>query len=298
MKQIHLWAREKNLTGKGVSVAVIDSGIRRQVEILKNSITKIPNTSKWRENTTEEPDKYIGTHGTEVACLIHMIAPDARIYDIKAVSVVGRTLDQYLIAALIKCMNDIKPDIINISLGKHRPAGCDGSCPVDRVVDLVADSGIIIVAGAGNRGEQGPMACPGNARGALTVGGATYRKEGSHFVQTVAPVSSWSNRLGKPDLIAPSDIPVRIRYNILMPTWVEITVDEAHLGTSYSAPFVSGGLALLLQKKKKAKNQAKFANDVKAAVIASSEQVKGFPREAQGNGLINLPSANSFLKVV
>jgi subtilisin family serine protease len=75
MKQIHLWAREKNLTGKGVSVAVIDSGIRRQVEILKNSIAKIPNTSKWRENTTEELDKYIGTHGTEVACLINEVFP-------------------------------------------------------------------------------------------------------------------------------------------------------------------------------------------------------------------------------
>ena len=298
MRQIHLWAREKNLTGKGVSIAVIDSGIIRQAELLKGNVAKIPGTSKWRENTTDESDRFVGTHGTEVACLIRMIAPDARIYDLKAVCVAGRTLDHYLIDALYKCMTEIKPDIINISLGKHRQAGCDGTCYIDKVVDLVADSGIIIVASAGNRGQQGPLACPGSARGALTVGGATYKKEKARYVPTVAPVSSWSYREGKPNLVAPSDIPVRVRYTMLMPTWAEITVDEAHLGTSYAAPFLSGGIALLLQKKSKVKDPVRFASDVKAAVVASCDRIKGFPRIAQGNGLVNLPATNTFLKVV
>jgi len=295
MRQIHLWAREKNLTGKGVTVAVIDSGLIRQAELLRGRVAKIPNTSKWRENATDEPDRYVGTHGTEIASLISMIAPDARLYDIKATCVVGRTLDHFLIDALIKCMREIRPDVINISLGKHRQAGCNGTCPIDKVVDLVADSGITIITSAGNRGEQGPLACPGNARGALTVGGATYKKEGSKYEPTIAPVSSWSGRQGKPDLIAPSDIPVRVRYNILMPTWVEITVDEGHLGTSYAAPFVTGAIALLLQKKRKARDPKKFASDARAALVATCDRINGFPPIAQGNGLINLPATDAFL---
>lgn len=297
MKQIHLWAREKNLTGRNVSIAVIDSGIRRKTELLKRRIIKIPNTSKWRENTAEESDNLIGTHGTEVAFLIHMIAPDARIYDVKAVRIAGRTLDRHLIAALYKCLNEIKPDIINISLGIHREASCNGTCRIDKVVNLVADSGILIVAGAGNRGMSGPMACPGNARGALTVGGATYKKEKSKYLATMATISSWSDRAGKPDLVAPSDIPVRVRYNILMPTWMEITIDEAHFGTSYAAPFVTGEIALLLQKRGK-KDRLKFAGDLRAAITASCDQIPGFPKTAQGYGLINLPAAGSFLEVV
>jgi subtilisin family serine protease len=176
-------------------------------------------------------------------------------------------------------------------------AGCNGSCPIDLVVNDVADKGIIVVASAGNRGTAGPIACPANAAGAIAVGGATYKKSGSSVKVEVADVSSWSWREGKPELVAPSDIPVRVRYYFAMPTWVEITVDEAHLGTSYAAPFVTGALALLLQNKKLRRNSIKSVSDVKAALMGSAEPIKGYSKRAQGNGLINLPGAAAILGV-
>jgi serine protease AprX len=299
LKQIHLWAREHGLTGKNVKVAVVDTGIISETEYLKDTIIPIPGTTDIRLNTTEEGSTYVGTHGTEMACLIHIIAPDAKIYDVKALSVTGRTLDQHILSAIGRCISEIHPDIMNLSLGVHRDLGCDGYCMVDRIVNLAADSGIITVASAGNRGASGPIACPGNAEGALTVGGVTYKEDGGTQKLDVADFSSWSTdpNKGKPDIVAPSDIPVRVRYHLLLPSVrpLEITIDEPHKGTSYSSPFASGVMALLLERKNESNDPRRFPGDARAALVASADVIPDIPKEAQGNGLLNLPKAASVL---
>jgi len=297
MKQVHMWAKEKGLTGKGVKIAVLDTGIIRQTEFLRKCVSRLPGSRLWRRNTTDESNDAVGTHGTEVALLIHLIAPEAIVYDLKTACVTGRTLDQYVIDALDCCVETVKPDIINISLGVHRPAGCNGLCDIDEVVNDVADQGILVVASAGNRGQAGPIACPANAAGAIAVGGASYKKISSGYDMQVADISSWSWRPGKPELLAPSDIPVRVRYYYNLPAWMEITVDEAHLGTSYAAPYVSGALALLLQLKSRSRNPDRFASDVKSAMVASAKPIRGFPKLAQGNGVIDISGAASILGV-
>ena len=293
LRQIHMWARGHGLTGKDVKIAILDTGIIRETEFLRDAIEQIPGTEQWRLNTTTESTDLVGTHGTEVASLIRLIAPDAKIFDVKAACIATRTLDDFLLGALEECVNTIKPDIVNVSLGIHHRAGCEGYCRLCRMVNYVADQGIIVVASAGNRGRSGPTACPGNASGAISVGGATYVATESGYKIKVADMSSWSWIDGKPNLVAPFDIPVKVRYYLLVPTWIEITVDETHLGTSYSAPFVTGAIALLLQQKYNAKNPAKFASDVEAAIVASASPLNGVPKASQGTGIIDLPKASS-----
>ncbi|MGA2523696.1 MAG: S8 family serine peptidase [Candidatus Bathyarchaeia archaeon] len=294
-KDVRVWAREKGFCGKNARIAVIDTGIIRQTEFLGRCVAKIPNTDLWRKNTTYEQDASVGTHGTEVAVLIHLIAPEAIIYDVKAVAIAGTTIDQSIIAALKYCVDTIKPDIINMSLGTHQLAACDANCALDQMVNYVADQGILIVASAGNRGSQGPLACPASAQGAIAVGGASYKKKRAE--PKVSDISSWSWYEGKPDLLAPADIPVRVRYYHKLTAWMEITIDEAHLGTSYAAPFVTGALALLLQLKKQSKEPTKFYSDLRAAIIGSAKPLKGYSKQAQGNGLIDIPSAAKALGV-
>jgi subtilisin family serine protease len=292
IRQIRLWAKTNNLTGKNVKIAVLDTGIIRETKFLHDAIVQIPSTTQWRLNATTESIDLVGTHGTEVACLIHLVAPDAKIFDVKTACVATRTQEDFLEAALEDCVERIKPDIVNISLGMHRPEGCDGYCRLCKMVDFAADHGIIVVASAGNRGRSGPTACPSNARGAISVGGATYGVKGSETQIVVSEVSSWSWREGKPDLIAPSDIPVKVRFYLLVPTWVEIEVDETHLGTSYASPFASGLIALILELRQQVADPVKFASDTKATVLAGALHLDGFPKVAQGNGLIDITKAN------
>ncbi len=296
IRQILLWAREDNkLTGKNVTIAVIDTGIIQNAEELRGCIVNIPGVDRSVFNTTNEPDHYVGTHGTEVAILIHLIAPDAKIYDIKAGCAASGAQEMYLLPAVARCIDDIKPDIINISMGVHRP--CNGSCKLDDIVNLAVDHNIPVVAAAGNRGKGGPIACPGNARGAITVGGAEkIRTESGHKIQ-ISEISSWSYASGKPDIVAPSDIPVRTRYLYKLPHSVELTVDDTHRGTSYAAPFVTGALALLLQKKDESKDPINFIRNAQTALLASADKIDA-PVEAQGNCLINFPRAARTLGVV
>lgn len=303
LKHVHLWAREEgNLTGKNVSVAIVDTGVIRKTEFLRNAVRPIPGTEEHRVNTTDEDSRYVGTHGTEMACLIHMLAPDALIYDVKALSVTTRTLDQHILSGINWCISEIRPDIINLSLGIHRELGCSGYCMPCRIVNAAADSGIVVVSSAGNRGPQGPIACPGNAEGSLTVGGATYKEEDGNIRTSVADFSSWSTGLsrGKPDIVAPSEVPCRVRYHLLLPaqTPLEITVDEPHKGTSYSAPYTTVVMALLMEKKAESQYGERFAENARAALVAAADEIPETPQEAQGNGLINLPKTASILGLV
>ncbi len=141
--------------------------------------------------------------------------------------------------------NPYPADIINLSLG-----GTGGSCPSDyqSLVSQLSGMGVLVVASAGN--ESGPVDIPGNCPGVLAVAGLRN-------VGTKVGYSSLGPEVG---IGAPAGNCVNITAGSPCLRSIDTTVNEGlttpsangytdqtntNLGTSFSAPIVSGIAALM-----------------------------------------------------
>ncbi len=141
--------------------------------------------------------------------------------------------------------NPYPADIINLSLG-----GTGGSCPSDyqSLVKQLSGMGVLVVASAGN--ESGPVDIPGNCPGVLTVAGLRN-------VGTKVGYSSLGPEVG---IGAPAGNCVNVIAGSPCLRSIDTTVNEgatvpgasgytdqtnSNLGTSFSAPIVSGIAALM-----------------------------------------------------
>ena len=141
--------------------------------------------------------------------------------------------------------NPYPADIINLSLG-----GTGGSCPSDyeSLVTQLTSMGVLVVASAGN--ESGPVDIPGNCPGVLAVAGLRN-------VGTKVGYSSLGPEVG---IGAPAGNCVNITAGSPCLRSIDTTVNEGlttpsangytdqtntNLGTSFSAPIVSGIAALM-----------------------------------------------------
>jgi len=141
--------------------------------------------------------------------------------------------------------NPYPADIINLSLG-----GTGGACPSDyqSLVAQLAGMGVLVVASAGN--ESGPVDIPANCPGVLAVAGLRnvgtkvgYSSLGPE-VGIGAPAGNCVNvTAGSPCL---RSIDTTINEGLTIPAASGYTDQtNSNLGTSFSAPIVSGIAALM-----------------------------------------------------
>lgn len=137
--------RSKGWTGKGVRVAVIDSGVDETHEGFGGKVTR----KKWyREGTPLSEDD----HGTHVAGTIHMMAPDADLFDYRVFGETGEVGVDQAIADAIRHAVTEGCHIINMSLG-----GTTSNPAIKEAVDHAAKNGVTMVCAAGNNGDNDPL---------------------------------------------------------------------------------------------------------------------------------------------
>ncbi|MEU6782613.1 S8 family serine peptidase [Nonomuraea angiospora] len=263
-------AWKQGVTGKGVKVAVLDSGYDPDHADLKNVV-------KQSRNFSEEPDirDNIG-HGTHVTSIVagagekyKGVAPDAEI----AVGKLGSRdfTESALLAAMEWAAVEVKAKVVNMSLGGRDTPELD---PVEQAVNVLSErTGALFVVASGND-PVNPVASPGTADAALTVGAVDRQGR-------LADFSSKGPRDGdhaiKPDVTAPG---VGIVAAQAGGTHVAMS------GTSMAAPHVTGAAAILAQR-----HPDWTGRQLKAALIGSAAPAADATPYQQGAGLVDLVRA-------
>lgn len=169
-------------TGKGVTVAVIDTGVKANHEDL-------PNLRRVEVTNGKEPlglEDATG-HGTHVAGIIGAamgngkggagIAPGATILSLRVVNAAGYIYDSALIAALRTAVKN-GAQIVNISIG-----GTAYNAVFQKVINEAAEAGVTVVAAMGNDGTNCLNYPAGydNVIGVVSVDRTNNRASGSSY---------------------------------------------------------------------------------------------------------------------
>lgn len=264
-------AAPDSVSGKGIRIGIIDTGVDYMHESLGGGFGTGFHVSGGYDFVNNDPDPMDDNgHGTHVAGIIggnsatiKGIAYGAALYAYKVLSAQGSGRASDVISAIERAISD-SVDIINLSLGSSTGNPND---VLSKAVDRAVESGIVVVAAAGNTGEYETIHSPGVAEYALTVGAS----DGSHVASFSAkgPVSN-GYRI-KPDVIAPG---VGILSTKNGGGYVTMS------GTSMAAPLVTSIAAAL-----KELHPDWNAFQIKDAIISGAKDL-GIPLFAQGNGAI------------
>ena len=138
----------KSRTGKGVSVAIIDSGIDKNHPDLVGKVKECVEAKKEGKKVVfkECADGDSAGHGTACAGIISNIAPDVDFYSIKVLGAGGMGDGQAFLAGLEYAIKK-RYQIINLSLGTTKP---QLFAPLHDLLDRAYQSGCIVVAAANN----------------------------------------------------------------------------------------------------------------------------------------------------
>jgi subtilisin family serine protease len=260
-------AAHKRSRGAGAIVAVIDTGIDATHPALSGRVSSAgvsfvagsPSFLDIGDGIDNDGDGLVDEqvgHGTFVAGLISLIAPDAMLLPVRVLDSEGRA-NNFQLARAVAWSIDRGAHVINMSLGEDYE-----SLTLEDVVLEAAARGIVVVGAAGNRATDDPReypACNDRAIGVTATGWNDLR----------APFSNFDTRM---DLAAPGGSVLfgggaDLARSIIGPVpGGEFAVWE---GTSLSAAFVSGTAALVRAQHPTWPNASVPAGQVFDAVLAT-----------------------------
>jgi serine protease AprX len=275
-------------TGKGVKVAIVDTGIDGSHPDLKGRIVDFKD---YVGSKTSAYDDF--GHGTHVTGIIggngaasngkyKGIAPEVSFIGIKVLGKDGSgSLDKILAGIDYAAQSDAS--VISMSLGSSTH-----SQAMDDAVHKATQAGKVVVVAAGNSGPGArTIGCPADAPDALTVG-ATDKSDAIASFSSRGP-----NRDGtiKPDVSAPGKDIVSTRATGTNDGKAIDTYYLSMSGTSMATPMVSGAVALLFQKKSDL-----TPSQVKDIMEKTAKQLgTGVPNNNYGYGRISIKNAIDYL---
>ena len=158
------------ITGKGVVVAILDTGVDYTHPDLGGTIGPDQKVIGGFDFVDDDGDPLdMDGHGTAVAGIIGAngqikgIAPEVSILAYRVVDRMGNVKSTDLLRALEKASQD-GADVINLSLGTKEEIGA-----LTYAVQNIVDSGIVVVAATGNSGARA-FGEPAGRKGVIAVG--------------------------------------------------------------------------------------------------------------------------------
>jgi subtilisin family serine protease len=198
------------------TTAILDTA---RVVVLNQSTTAILDQSTTAILDKSDLPPAFG-HGTMVAGIVHLVAPKAKIMPVKVFGGDGTATVSTIVQGIYWAV-DNGADVLNMSF-----SAADPSQEMQNAIQYAVDRGVICVASVGNDGEQ------------TNVYPAGYAAIGVGSTDNLLRRSSFSNYGNSTDLAAPGEgIVTLYPGNHYAAGW----------GTSFSAPFVAGGAALVVQ---------------------------------------------------
>lgn len=219
------WVREAlgGATGRGIRVAVIDSGWDRTLHEPRvlPGVSFVDPADDFALVRGDDDHDHLG-HGTACADLVLRMAPDARVVPVKVFGRVLETSPGTLHAALVWAL-DAGVRVINVSLGTRLEATLH---PLYAVCEAARRAGIVVVAAGHNAND---WSYPAIFENVIGVSAARFESPFDfHFRPDEAmECEAWG-----------VDQPVR---------WIGGEWTVRH-GTSFAAPNVAGIVALILER--------------------------------------------------
>ena len=306
------------ISGKGIGVAVIDSGISSHAALSG----KVAASVNFATGETGTSDGF--GHGTHIAGIIAGaysysptplykmgVAPGSHLVNVRVLNRQGVGYTSDVIAGMqwVKAnKNKYAIRVVNLSLGHPIAEPCFYD-PLCLAAEDLVQSGLVVVASAGNGGKDaqgrtvlGSISTPGNAPSVITVGALNTWGTTALSDDTVATYSARGptryDMQVKPDVVAPGNkiVSLEAAGSYLATNYPSLRVAGSGTnayrlmsGTSMAAAMVSGGAALLLES-----SPTLTVRQLKVAL-----QVTAVPKPSQGlvaagTGSVNLYAARKF----
>ncbi len=322
-------ARGRAVTGHGVTVAVLDSGVAAVPGLAAaGKIVRGPDLSLEANSGTALADDTFG-HGTHMAGIIAAkdavevdgrsgepkagnaseqlgVAPDAQLLALKLASTDGGTDVSQVIAALDwvaehRSDNGMNVRVVNLSFGTGSPQAYQLD-PLAAAAEHAWRKGLVVVVSGGNSGpDAGGLTDPAIDPYVIAVGSSDPRYAVDGWKDpAVAEYSSRGTPERHVDLLAPGRSVASLRAP---GSYVAVNNPEGNVagdpsgrlfrgsGTSQAAAVVSGAAALLLQAYPQL-----TPDQVKAALVSSATPVKLADPLDAGAGQVDVSDALELVK--
>ena len=258
-------------TGRGVTVAVLDSGVAPNPDLTQPT-NRLLATANFADERAGLADP--GGHGTHVAGIVAGngrssdgqyvgIAPEAGVVDVRVLDANGNGRVSSVVRGIgwvlaHRAEHNIR--VLNLSFGAPASGSYRGD-PLAAAVEIAWRRGLVVVAAAGNDGpSSGTVETPGIDPYVVTVGATDDQGTAAVGDDRLAWFTSWGTPTGstaKPDLVAPGRRIVSLRapgstLDRLYPDRIVAAAGGSTYfrltGTSMATPVVAGAAALLLQR--------------------------------------------------